>query len=311
MCGNWCGAFLAKMRQYRPRCIRGLPRHGREAPADAASRLLFDVFAVTDLRNAPPYLSFRLAEKKDSAAPGGRKKRAPNAGKACSMFDPCNRGHRTCCTSGLKSIPAGPYFRESSLTLAALPGQENGLPRRLAPPRNDGGGKQGARTVNAASRLPPHFARRAAAWCVVRSRSEGPGSVSGMRGDQDRPHSDSGDPGSAHRLPACAWSPEDTSSGRLSLEKQAAAACGRKRQLAFSAAAPFAGRRGAGPQMAMRQGGRTVSFPDGKEMGLDCAGRFQRTRKGKNGLPRRICGLPCHDGRGTEKNGPFFHSISP
>ena len=184
-----------------------------------AIRFFLCVFAMTGLRNAPPYLSFRLAEKKDSAAPGGRKKRAPNAGKACSMFDPCNRGHRTCCTSGLKSIPAGPYFRESSLTLAALPGQENGLPRRLTPPRNDGerGRKDGEGFL---PRLPPHFARRAAAQCVVRSRSERPGSVSGMRSDQDRPHFDSGDPGSAHRFPACAWSPEDTSSGRLSLESK-------------------------------------------------------------------------------------------
>jgi len=38
------------------------------------------LFAEHALRNAPPYLSFRLAEKKDSAAPGGRKKRAPDAG---------------------------------------------------------------------------------------------------------------------------------------------------------------------------------------------------------------------------------------
>ena len=38
------------------------------------------MFAVTDLRNAPPILSFRLAEKKERAAPGVRKKRALSGG---------------------------------------------------------------------------------------------------------------------------------------------------------------------------------------------------------------------------------------
>ena len=35
------------------------------------------------------------------------------------------------------------------------------------------------------------------------------------------------------------------------------------------------------PLVAFLWSPRTVSFPDGKEMGLDCAGRFQRTRQRK------------------------------
>ena len=45
----------------------------------------FDMLCVSHLRHAPPYLSFRLAEKKDSAAPGGRKKRALDALNLWSM----------------------------------------------------------------------------------------------------------------------------------------------------------------------------------------------------------------------------------
>jgi len=50
-----------------------------------------DVFADHDLRNAPPYLSSRLAEKKDSAAPGVRKKRALTR-VSCSMPEASARG---------------------------------------------------------------------------------------------------------------------------------------------------------------------------------------------------------------------------
>ena len=55
------------------------PALRRPAKGAAAERegLLFPPPAVSAF--APPYLSFRLAEKKDSAAPGGRKKRALNA----------------------------------------------------------------------------------------------------------------------------------------------------------------------------------------------------------------------------------------
>ena len=57
------------------------------------------MFTEYALRNAPPYLSFRLAEKKDSAAtrsssfraPGGRKKRALNAGNIIQSAKPCAR----------------------------------------------------------------------------------------------------------------------------------------------------------------------------------------------------------------------------
>ena len=48
-----------------------------------------------DLRNAPPYLSFRLAEKKDSAAPGARKKRALRAGNAVTSDKPGARNYPT------------------------------------------------------------------------------------------------------------------------------------------------------------------------------------------------------------------------
>ena len=52
------------------------------------------LFAGVILRNAPPYLSFRLAEKKDSAAPGGRKKREPTRSTAVQVASLASRSSK-------------------------------------------------------------------------------------------------------------------------------------------------------------------------------------------------------------------------
>ena len=77
------------------------------------------MFTGRDLRHAPPYLSFRLAEKKDSAAPSGRKKRAPTRSTFVQLYGSASRSsehgtapvqslwrvkaNRAACRSGVKS----------------------------------------------------------------------------------------------------------------------------------------------------------------------------------------------------------------
>ena len=56
--------------------VRFFARHCEAVRTLAWESVLFYRYANRYLRIAPPYLSFRLAEKKDSAAPGVRKKRA-------------------------------------------------------------------------------------------------------------------------------------------------------------------------------------------------------------------------------------------
>ena len=79
------------------------------------------MFAENDLRNAPPVLSFRLAEKKERAAPGVRKKRAPTR---CTFvrYPGCSSRSSYMVQLRCNSIAYPISIRaEASLTLAALP----------------------------------------------------------------------------------------------------------------------------------------------------------------------------------------------